>query len=219
MTNRRSFIRAAGALGLAGASAGCVGVITGSQPAEFSSGTATVPASALEETGYETVGVEALEIDRTVSVAGQERRVIVTNQLAQYDKSIELPTGDSYRGALFAVLATPAVEILGRTMNPVAQLGTGELARRVLSQYEGLGNLREDGTETVTILGTETEVGRFLTDAEVAAGVTAEVRIHVAEAVRAGDDFVVAVGAYPTILSGEGEAVRTMMRAIEHEGN
>ena len=219
MTNRRSFIRAAGALGLAGASAGCVGVITGSQAAEFSSGTATVPASALEETGYETVGVEALEIDRTVSVAGQERRVIVTNQLAQYDKSVELPTGDSYRGALFAVLATPAVEILGRTMNPVAQLGTGELARRVLSQYEGLGNLREDGTETVTVLGTETEVGRFLTDAEVAAGVTAEVRIHVAEAVRVGDDFVVAVGAYPTILSGEGEAVRTMMRAIEHESN
>lgn len=219
MTNRRSFLRAVGALGVAGASAGCVGVITGSEPAEFSSGTATVPASALEGTGYESVGVEALEIDETFSVAGQERRVVVTNRLAQYDKSIELLTGDSYRGALFAVLATPAIEILGRTMNPVAELGSGELARRALAEYEGLGTLREEGTETVTVLGTETEVGLFSTDAEIVAGVTTEVRIHVAEAVRAGEDFVIAIGAYPALASGEADAVRTMMRAIRHEDN
>ena len=219
MTNRRSFLRAVGALGIAGASAGCVGVITGSEPAEFSSGTSTVPSSALEETGYELVGVEPLEIDETFSVAGQERRVKVTNQLAQYDRSIDLPTGDSYQGALFAVLTTPAIEVLGRTMNPVAELGTGELARRLLAEYEGFGNLREEGTETVTVLGTETEVGLFRTDAEIAAGVTTEVRIHVAEAVRAGEDFVIAVGAYPTLASGEADSVRTMMQAIRHADN
>ncbi len=206
-------------IGVASASAGCLGVLTGSQPAEFASGTATVSGSALEETGYESVGVESLEVDRTISVAGQERRVIVTNRLAQYDKSVDLPTGDSYRGALFALLATPAVEVLGRSVNPVAELGTGELARRVLSQYEGFGSLDEEGTETVSILGTDTEVGLFLTEAEVTSDVTTEVRIHVAEAVRVEDDFVVAVGAYPTLMSEEGDAVGTLMESVEHEPN
>ncbi|WP_313691353.1 DUF6517 family protein [Halorarum halobium] len=217
--NRRTVLRTAGMIGVASASAGCLGVLTGSQPAEFASGTATVSGSALEETGYESVGVESLEVDRTISVAGQERRVIVTNRLAQYDKSVDLPTGDSYRGALFALLATPAVEVLGRSVNPVAELGTGELARRVLSQYEGFGSLDEEGTETVSILGTDTEVGLFLTEAEVTSDVTTEVRIHVAEAVRVEDDFVVAVGAYPTLMSEEGDAVGTLMESVEHEPN
>lgn len=216
MDSRRTFLRAAGAVGLAGASAGCIGVITGEEPAGFSAGVATVPSATLEGTGYESVGVEDVEVDRTFSVAGQERRVVVTNRLAQYDKAVELPTGDSYQGALFSVLTTPAVEVLGRTMNPVAELGSGELARRALSEFEGFGDLREDGTETATVLGSETEVGLFLTDAEITAGVTAEVRIHVAEAVRAGGDFVVAIGAYPTLLSGEGDHVRTMMGDVEH---
>lgn len=216
MSSRRTFLGAAGAVGLAGASAGCIGKITGEEPAEFSAGVATVPAGTLEETGYESLGVEDQEVDETVSVAGQERRVVVTNRLAQYDKAVELPTGDSYRGALFAVLTTPAVEVLGRTMNPVAELGTGELARRALAEFEGFGDLREEGTETATVLGSETEVGLFHTDAEVAAGVTTEVRIHVAQAVRAGEDFVVPVGAYPTMLSGEDDRVRTMMGDVEH---
>lgn len=216
MDSRRTFLRAAGAVGLAGASAGCIGVITGEKPAEFSSGVATVPSATLEETGYESLGVEDHEVDETFSVAGQERRVLVTNRLAQYDKAVELPTGDRHQGALFAVLTTPAVEVLGRTMNPVAGLGAGELARRALAEFEGFGDLREDGTETATVLGSETEVGLFLTDAEVTSGVTAEVRIHVAEAVRAGEDFVVPVGAYPTMLSGEGDDIRRMMGDVEH---
>ncbi|QLG63488.1 DUF6517 family protein [Halorarum salinum] len=216
MDSRRTFLRAVGAIGLAGASAGCIGVITGEEPAGFSAGVATVPSATLEETGYEPVGVEDVEVERTFSVAGQERRVVVTNRLAQYDKAVELPTGDSYQGALFAALTTPAVEVFGRTMNPVAELGSGELARRALGEFEGFGDLREDGTETATVLGSETEVGLFLTDAEIAAGVTAEVRIHVAEAVRAGEDFVVAIGAYPTLLSGEDDHVRTMMGDVEH---
>ncbi|QZX99869.1 DUF6517 family protein [Halobaculum rubrum] len=216
---RRDVLRAAGgalALGSAAATSGCLGVITGSEPAEFSATLASVPDSTLESTGFEEYRIEPMELTREFTVAGQTREVVVTNQLAQYDKAAEV-FGERLRASMFVALSTPAVEIAGRTFNPVGEMSTRELARRMLTQYEGIDNLREDGEETVAVLGTDTTVGLFTADATIAEGVTTEVRIHVSEAVRAGADFVVTVGAYPSLLSGQSDDVYTMMRSVTHE--
>ncbi|WP_435063283.1 DUF6517 family protein [Halobaculum sp. EA56] len=217
---RRQFLRRTGAalaLGGVGATSGCLGVITGSEPAEFSASVASVPNSTLESTGFEEYRIEPLEITREFTVAGQTREVVVTNQLAQYDKAAEV-LGERVRASMFVALSTPAVEIAGQTLNPVGELSTRELARRMLTRYEGISNLQGDGEETVEVLGTETTVGLFTADATITEGVTTEVRLHVSEAVRAGADFVVTVGAYPTLLSGQADDVRTMMRSVTHEG-
>ena len=219
MVRRRGVLRAAGAAAFGGlaATSGCLGVLTGSEPAELSAGRATVPDSALKTTGYREYRIEPLEIERTFEVAGQSRTVVVRNQLAQYDKAVEI-AGQRYQAAVFSVLSTPAVELFGRTFNPVGEMDAGELARRMLERYEGVSNVRQLDDETARVLGAETTVGVFEADTEVTDGVTVETRIHVAKAVRAGADFVVPVGAYPTILSGEADAVRTLMGAVEHEG-
>ncbi|WP_435144683.1 DUF6517 family protein [Halobaculum sp. P14] len=219
--NRRQFLRAAGVAGVGGvaATSGCVGAITGSEPIEVSASQATVPAATLSNTGFEQQSVEPLVIEQPVEIAGQRRTVVVENQLAQYDKAVEIPGVGRYRAALFAVLSTPAVEIAGRSLNPVADLSSRALAERMLTQYEGVSGLRRTGSETVSVLGADAEVGLFEADVTVAAGVTTETALHVTEAVRAGGDFVVCVGAYPTLLSGEAEDVRAMMQAVQHAGN
>lgn len=217
---RREFLRASGAalaLGGATATSGCLGAITGSEPVAFSASVASVPQSTLESTGFSEYTVEPLVVTREFTVAGQTREVEVTNQLAQYDKAAEV-LGERIRASMFAALSTPAVEIAGQTFNPVAELSTREIARRMLTRYDGISNLREDGEETVSILGTDTTVGLFTADATIAEGVTTEVRIHVSEAVRTGADFVVTVGAHPSLLPGQGDDVRTMMRSVTHDG-
>ncbi|MFC6785134.1 DUF6517 family protein [Halobaculum halobium] len=191
--------------------------MTGSEPAEFSASVASVPDSTLESTGFEEYRVEPMEITREFTVADQTREVVVTNQVAEYDKAAEI-LGERIQASLFVALSTPAVEIAEQTFNPVGELSTRELARRMLSQYDGISNLQSDGEETVTVLGTDTTVGLFTADATVTEGVTVEIRLHVSEAVRAGGDFVVTVGAYPTRLSGQADDVRTMMRSVTHDG-
>lgn len=218
MVRRRGVLRAGAAAALGGiaATSGCLGFVTGSEPIEVSASTATVPDAALSETGYAEYRVEPLEIERTVEIAGQSRTVVARNQLAQYDRAVEV-AGQRYRAAVFTVLSTPAVEIAGRTLNPVGGMSAAELARRTLGRYEGIGDVEQLDDETAQVLGTETTVGVFEAETELTEGVTVDTRIHVANAVRAGADFVVAVGAYPTILSGEADTVRTLMGAVVHE--
>ena len=219
MVRRRDVLRAGGAAALGGAAAtsGCLGVLTGSEPAELSASPATVPDAALSETGYSEYRVEPLEIERTFEVLGQSRTVVVRNQLAQYDRAVEV-AGQRYRAAVFTALSTPAVEVAGRTLNPVGEMDAAELARRTLGRYEGVTNVRQLDDETAQVLGTETTVGVFEAESRVAEGVTVDTRIRVARAVRSGADFVVPVAAYPAVLSGEADAVRTLMGAVEHEG-
>ncbi|WP_277553350.1 DUF6517 family protein [Halobaculum limi] len=217
---RREFLRSAtGALALGGltATSGCLSAITGSGALEFSASVASVPDSTLESTGFQEYRVEPLPVTREFTVAGETREVKVTNQLAQYDKAAEL-AGERLRAAMFVVLSTPAVEIAGQTLNPVGELSTRELARRMLTRYDGISNLQSDGEETVQVLGTDTTVGLFTADATISEGVTTTVRLHVSEAVQAGGDFVVTIGAYPTLLSGQADDVRTMMGAVTHDG-
>lgn len=215
---RRTVLRAAGgalALGATGASAGCLGVITGEASLELSATVASVPEPALAETGFEEYRVEPLEVTREFSAAGETREVVVTNRLAQYDKSVTV-FGERLRGAVFAALSTPAVEVGERTFNPVGDLSSRELAERLLARYDGIDDLRPGGEETVEILGTDATVGLFTAEATVGGVASVQVTLHVAEAVRAGPDFVVAVGGYPSVLTGQDADVRTMMRALVH---
>ncbi|MFB6092374.1 MAG: DUF6517 family protein [Haloquadratum sp.] len=193
---------------------GCVGVLTGTEPLTFAAEPAAVADAAAEQAGYELNGTRAVEINRTFEVAGQERRVVVTNQVTTYTKSVDLgPLGEQRLG-LFTVVSTPAVEIAGRTLNPIGSYSNRRLVELVQQRYSGLRDVRAVSAQNITVQGTETEVTKFAATATIA-GREIDVYVHVTK-YRDGEDFVLAIGVYPQKLPGEGENVLAMMRAIEH---
>lgn len=217
-TTRRGALGLAGAVGLAGL-AGCTAldVATGG-PAEFSAGTATVADETLSETGYERNDVSEETLSREVEVGGQTREVRVTNTVAEYDKAVEL-FDERYQAAVFAAVATPRVEVLGRAFNPIAELGPDERAALIADRYEGVGDLERGSEYTTEVLGEDAEVVVYAADGEIEdTGVSVELEFHVGDTVEAGEDYVLPLAAYPAAF-GDGENVRSMMNGLEHEAN
>lgn len=196
------------------ATAGCLDVLTGEEPLEFSAEPATVPDSALEETGYELVQTESPTISQEFTVAGQTRTVEVTNQVATYDKSVSLGPLGSVQAALFAVLSTPQVEIAGRTFNPIDEMSNRQLLKQIASQYDGLSVGENVDSEEIEQLGKTTTVEKYEATATVE---DREVPIYLLlTRLQHGDDFVVTVGGYPQQLSGEESKQYTLMQTVEH---
>ncbi|MDZ5812219.1 DUF6517 family protein [Halorubrum sp. AD140] len=213
---RRRALAAGGAVGLA-ALAGCTAldVATG-DPAEFAAGTATVADATLDESGYELNEVYEDARTREFDVAGVTREVRVTSRIAEYDKAVEL-FGERYQAAVFAVLTTPRVEVLGQAFNPVGDLDDEERAELIVDRYEGVSDLERSSEYTTDVLDTDARVVVYAGDGEIeGTDVSVELEFHVAEAVEAGGDYVVPLAAYPEAF-GDGENVRRMLNGIEHD--
>jgi hypothetical protein len=220
MVTRRGVLGAT-TLALAGGTAGCLDAVPflGNSPIEFEAAPASVPASALQSNGYREFRTEEMVIERTLEAAGQEQTVIVTNQQSEYDRGVSLgPTDQRVRAAVFTVLSTPKVNVLGRSFNPVAEMSPAEIAGRVQGRFEGMENLQRVGETTTALAGTEATVTEFETEAQLAeSGVTTDVALHISEAVESGEDLLVAVGGYPRALgAGERDRVFALMDAVEH---
>ena len=211
--SRRAYLAGAGATALASV-AGCLDFITGG-PAEFSASPSQVPESTLGETGYELEGVSDQEIEREFEAGGESRTVIVTNKIAEHTKSVQLPgLGSDGKAAIFTALTTPQVEILGQSFNPVEDMSARRIARMVQKQYDSVAAPSQESESTVTINGEETTQTKFRADAQFE-GSTVELFLHITEAVELGSDFLITVGGYPTVLSGEEENILQMMQAVE----
>ena len=217
-TERRGFLRAVGASGAAGvaATSGCLGVLTGSEPARFTAGVARVPAGTRSDTGFETVRVETVTSEREFSAGGQTRSVVADNTLAEYDRAVEIPNVGRYRAALYATFTTPAVAVLGETFNPVADTTPAEIARQTLARVESLEPPERTGETTLPFLDGTATVGLFETDATLVDGVELSIDLLVTEPVRVGPDFVVGVGGYPTLLP-QTDAIETLLAATTHD--
>ena len=226
MKSRRSVLALAASAGIA-STAGCIEQIpfVGDEPLTFNAEAATVPQAALDETGYDSRGVEEIPIEETFEAAGRSQEVHVTNWQAEYDKALDLgdlglPVEQSQQAAVFTALTTPQVSVLGRTFNPVAEMSPEELATMVQDQYEGLGSLEFVDEAPATIAGESTTVGELAGQATLEAeAVSIDLTLHISEAVESGDDLIVGVGGYPTDLRDIEEAnIFTLLEAIEHDG-
>lgn len=226
MLSRRTLLGAAGVT-LAGVTAGCLDQVpfVGGEPLAFEATPASVPAATLDETGYEQRRTEEATVERTFEAAGRSQDVVVTNWQAEYDRAVDLaelglPVDQRQQAAVFTVLSTPQVEVLGRTFNPVGEMDADELAGMVQDRYDDAGRLDHVGDATATVAGESATVGEFETEAElVETGQGIDLTLHVSEAVPSGEDFLVAVGGYPSLLqTAEREHIFTMMDAVEHDG-
>lgn len=222
--SRRRFVATGGAIGAVGL-AGCLDNIPflGDGPMTFAASQAIVPDTVLDETEYEEQGVDDVVIEETFEAAGQSQDVEVTNWMAEYDRAVDFgPLGllsdERYQAAVFVALATPQVDILGRTFNPVGDMSTTELAELVQDHYDDFSGMEQVDEEQATVAGQTVTVAEFEAEAELLpAGQTIDVTVHISEAAELGDDFIVAIGGYPTTLESEADRFFSMAAAIEHD--
>lgn len=205
-------------VGLAGIAstiaAGCIGVLTGSEPISFEASPVGVDSDVAADAGYEHRSVEPVVVEQAFEAAGQTRTVEVTNYRSQYEKSLDLGLLGEREIAVFTVLSTPRVSVLDREFNPVADMSTEELAEMVQENYDGIDDVRHESDGDVTILGESTTQSRFAGTADFG-GTRIDIYLHISEAVESGENLVVTVGAYPRVAPGEAERVLALMAGVE----
>jgi len=207
---QRSTLTVVALVGLV-ALAGC-GTLSGD--VSFSASPATVADATQDDTGYEEANVSEQEVTREFSAAGQSKNVTVTNHVAMYERSVDLSVVGDRRAAVFGVFASPEVEVLEQTFNPVEDYSDRELAALAQQQYSGLTVGDEVGTREVAVLGESTNVTKFDGEASIG-GSTVDIYVHVTK-VKHDGDFVVAVAIYPQALDGEQETVDELLAGLEH---
>ena len=207
---RRTLLAGLGAVGL-GTLSGCLGVV-GMDEHESTPG--GVDPDALEATGYDGPDVKDVVVRETLEVGPISEDVTVINHLTEYDKSVDIGPLETARAAVFVVLSTPKVGVLGRNVNPVEEMSADELVDLLESNYDDVENVDRDGDDDVTILGQETTQTRFTAEAAFE-GTSLDVYVHVSEAVETDEDLLVSIGIYPQELRTEEEPnVETLMEGI-----
>lgn len=193
--------------------AGCLGVITGSEPAVFQAEPAGVSESALAETDFELRERQQPWLNRSVEVAGQEREVRVQNHVSSYEIPPSIgPGGVTY--GLFVVASTPQASIAGQALNPIGRMSHQQMIEQLASGAGNLEQIQRQGTETRQILGSSTEVVRFSAISRQS-GQEVPVFVEVTR-VQDGDDFVIGIGVYPQESEGVRPQVATMFESIRH---
>ena len=193
---------------------GCTGVLSG--PVTFSASEATVSDAALEETGYQHNRTDKMEVSRTFTAAGQSKEVEVTNWISEYHQKAGLPGVGEKKVAVFATFASPKVEVLGKSFNPLSKYDNRQLAERFTTQLDSVNDVRKVDSRNRTMLGQSTEVTKFEASVQTTTGVEFDAYIHVTK-VEHGDDFVVALAVYPQKLSGQSDKVSRLLDGVEHE--
>lgn len=201
------------AAGLA-ATGGCLGVITGREPLTFAADPARVSERTLEETGYELVRQRSPTVTREFTVGGRTRSVEVTNQLALYEKAVDIGPAGSQKAGLFGLFTTPQIEMGGRAFNPIKELSMRDLLERFESRYEGVGVGQKVGSASVSTLGTSVTVEKYAGTATIQ-GMEIDIYLHVTR-FKHDEDFVVAIGGYPQRVSDEGGTIHSLIANITH---
>ena len=212
--NRRQALLTLGSGGLT-LSAGCIGVLTGSEPLTFEASRATVSSAALEATGYEEDEVTSETVTRSFSAAGQTREVEVTNRIATYDRSIDFGALGSQEIAVFAVLSTPQVSVLNQTFNPVGEMSNRELLGELQSRYQGFAVGDSVGTSSASVLGETVEIEQFEATATFQ-GQEIDLYVHITT-VAHEEDYVVPVAVYPRHLPDEEQRVFRLYAGLSHD--
>ncbi len=190
--NRRTVLAGAGSIGLASL-AGCLG-LAGLDSHE--SQPAGVDARVREETGYEQTAIETIDIEEELSLGPYSETISAANHLTEHEKAVDMGPLGRARGAMFVILTTPQVSVVGREFNPVEEMSTDELVELVADNYDGMRDVSHVDDADVTILDQETSTAKYTASAEFD-GQDVDVDVHVTEAVETDDDLLVAIGVYP----------------------
>jgi len=189
---------------------GCA-ALTG-QDLTYSASKVTVSQQAVSAANYQEVSVQDQTVNRTVSVAGQDRTVRLTNWVATY--RTQFSTANSPAPGSVVVFSTPEVSIAGQELNPVGTMPPEQLIATLLQRYGGVSDVTQVDTQRMTILGEDTEVSTFRTTMDFQ-GREIPVLVHLATVTHQGD-YVVVVGVHPTVVSPSQAGIETMFTGVQH---
>lgn len=210
--NRRTYLAGAGTAALAGL-AGCIGLLGLD---EHEANPVGVPAATRSETEYQQTGVDDLVIEEDVDVRLWSETVSVTNYIVEHEKRVSFGPLVDERAAVFVVLSTPQISVVGQQVNPVEDMETAELVQLLADNYDEIGNVRHVEDEEFSILDQTVVTSTFVADATFAGGQDVEVNLHVTQAVETDEDLVVGIGVYPRDLEGrERSNVETLLTSID----
>lgn len=204
----------AGLVALLVLTAGCLGVLTGSEPFVATASDVGVSDSALSSTDFEAGETQTSWLNRTVDVAGQEREVRIRNHVATYQLPVSVSPDGAVRFGLFSVVSTPSVSIAGQALNPIGRMSHRDLVERVAAESGDVRDVQQEGSRELTVLGSAAEVTRFSATVE-RSGQEIPVYVEVTR-VQDGDDYVVGVGVYPRESTDVRPQVETLFTNIEH---
>lgn len=201
VASRRSVLSAVVGLSV-GSLSGCMllqdEIERSASPAELDDETRT-------EVGFEHQGTEETTVTQTVTVAGEERDLSLTNYIAAYRRIV--PESDE-AVASFQSFSTPSVTIGDAEANPVWELEPARLIRRFASeaQMNDMQDIREVGSPTFRALG---EVRQFtmLEGTAQRQGQEVTVRLPVGK-FKHDDDILILIAGYPEQFGGRAQAQR-----------
>lgn len=178
----------------------------------YSASKATVAPQAVSAANYQEVSVQDQTVNRTVSVAGQDRTVRLTNWVATY--RTQFSSTNSPAPGTVVVLSTPQVSVAGQELNPVGNMPPDQLITTLLQRYGGVSDVTRVDAQQMTVLGESTEVSTFRTTMDFQ-GRTVPVLVHLATVKHQGD-YVVVVGVHPTVVSPSKAGIQTMFTGVQH---
>lgn len=202
-------------LGLLVLTSGCAGILAESGPAVFSASPVGVNDADVAGTAFEHQETRTAWINRTVEVAGQSRDVRAKNHVSIYRRPVSVDLEGGVTFGLFVVVSTPKASIAGQAFNPIGRMSHEEMIDQLAGRVDGVSDVERVDSRTLDVLGTETDVVRFSGVVE-RSGQEVPVYIEVTR-VGHGDDFVVAIGAYPRSTADQVRpGVTTLFEGIEH---
>lgn len=226
MPRRRTVLTSVGGIAALSA-AGCLDIVQ--DGVDATAEPAKTPESTAEEYGYTFETLESIGVDETVSVADIERDIDVTSWIAQYTKDAgDLDLADhvdedavedllDHQAAVFGVVSTPSVTIVGEEVNPVGRLSDAELLEEFNNELiDGtVSDLDEQDDQEVSLLGDTVALTTYTATLQPDEDEEEyDIRIHVAETTHE-DDIIVAAGAAPTIVD-EQSNITALINAVEH---
>lgn len=180
----------------------------------FEATPATVAQAGLSGTAYKLERERSPTVTREVSVAGQSKTVSATNHLKTYRKSVALGSAEEHKAAVFALVSTPQVTVLGQTLNPINDLSNSELLARLETEFDTLEIGAKINSTTVSTLGERVDVEKYNGRAAIQ-GFSGEFYGHFARFSH-GNDIIVAAGGYPQQVPGEARSMYELISSIRH---
>lgn len=199
--------------GTVASSAGCLDAATGDESLRFEASEVRASETAVDETGYEYQTTETPTVTREFEVSGTSREVEAVNVVSKYDKAIDMGPLGSRRSAVFVAAATPQVEVVGRTFNPIEDMENHEVAEEFQSQYGDVTIHEELDESVISVFDEDVEFSIFDAETEFE-GHTVDVYLHLGVA-ETDDDFVVLLGGYPQEIADEQANIVTLAESVE----
>jgi hypothetical protein len=191
--------------------AGCTGMSLGDDRMVFDSGETVVDGAAADEAGYELLGANAEELNRTVTVGGRNVTVAARSYVVVYGKA---GGADGRTAAAAGIITMPDASVAGRSLNPPVGMNESQLIEEFVAE-QGSANFEVRDRYAVETLGGEANVTVYASLSEEG---EPQAFVHLLRDSPAGaDDTVVAYATYPTAdHDTERDDVRRLLASLKH---